>query len=400
MQVLRVLMLFLLATTALVAVVDGTQMPAAATDIAMPPPARSGVRLKDLVRIEGVRDNQLHGVGIVVGLEGSGDKSDATVGMLKQVLSRKQITVTPEDLNTENVAMVAVTADLPAFAANGSRLPTQVACIGDASSLRGGVLLQTPLVAADGNIYAVAQGPVSVGGSGTAGPNIVAVGKDHLNVETVGQMVEGALVEREVPVTLLYGNRLRLRLHNPDFTTANAVARELAGVFGSERVSALDASVITLGFESTPSEEELVATIARLEHLRVEPDTTAKVVINERTGTIVVGQHVRISPVAVSHGGLSLQVFARIRTRPDPDDPQEVIAERVWEAPGTPEPLSRPPPGVAPLPVRGSLALLAGASVEEIANGLNALGVRPRDLVAIFQALDRAGALHARLVVM
>lgn len=365
-----------------------------------PAQAEDGVRLKELCAIAGVRANQIHGIGIVVGLPGTGDKNAATVRMLMQLLAKKQLNFTEADLNSKNVAMVAVTADLPPYAAEGTRLPVQVSCIGDASSLKGGVLLQTPLVAADERIYAVAQGAVSVGGIGDAGPGITPVGKDHKNTETVARLAEGALVEREVPISLLYGNELRLQLRQPDFGTAHRIALVLAETFGRERVRAADAAVVALSFPAGTGEDVLVAAIAKLESLRVQPETVARVVINERTGTVVVGQEVRISPVAVSHGGLSLQIFPRLRTRPDPEDPKRTVSERVWQVPGTTELALTPPPGTEPTEVAGTAALIAGTTVREIANALNALGARPRDLVAIFQALHRAGALHAELVVM
>lgn len=364
-------------------------------------PAGDGVRLKDLVTIDGVRDNQLHGVGVVVGLEGSGDGTAATLRLLRAMLMNNRLTLSERDLASDNVAMVAVTADLPAFARAGARLHTQVASIGDAESLRGGILLQTPLVAADGRIYAVAQGALSVGGYGDAGPELgVATGRGHKNIETVATMVEGAIVEREVPATLLYGDRLRLILDDPDFTTAHLIAQALAREFEPRRVSAEDAATVSLGFAEKPSESDLVATIARLEALRVTPDLPARVVINERTGTVVVGQAVRVSPSAVSHAGLSIKVLPQKRVSIDPRDPNKREEQEVYLNQVTGAVETEPPAGVQPTAVPGTMSLMAGTTVEELANALNALGARPRDLVAIFQALHRAGALHADLEVM
>jgi flagellar P-ring protein FlgI len=359
-----------------------------------------GVRLKDLCEIYGVRDNQLHGIGVVVGLSGTGDKTPATIRMLRQMLATKHLSFSDSDLQSKNVAMVAVTADLPAFSRNGTRLYSQISCLGDATSLRGGVLLQTPMVAADENIYAVAQGTVSIGGFGNAGPNIASTGTDHKNIETVATLAAGALVEREVPVSLLYGDKLRLVLKDADFTTASRVGRALAEEFGVERVKAEDATMVTLGFEKKPSETELVATIAKLQQLRVSPDLRARVVINARTGTVVAGNEVRISQVAVSHGGLSLRVTPVVERRSDPNDRNKVIDSVAWVDPVTRLRSTEPPPGIKPTQTPGSLNVLSGATVEDIANGLNALGARPRDLVAIFEAIQRAGALHAELVVM
>lgn len=366
----------------------------------------AGVRLKDLCDVYGVRDNQLHGIGIVVGLSGTGDKqSPATQRMLRQMLAAKQLSFQEGDLSAMNVAMVAVTADLPAFARKGSRLHTQISCIGQANSLAGGILLQTPLVAADGRIYAVGQGPVSVGGVGTAGPSGPSnLGTDHKNQLTVAILTEGAIIEREVPETLLYGDRLRLVLRNPDFTTASRVARALGEVFGAERVSALDSTMVTIGFPATPSDSDLVEAIARLQDLRVEPDRKAVVVINARTGTVVAGSGVRISAVAVSHGGLSLRIHPRVervqlspgggRTAGDGSE-RTVYVDQV-----TRETLREVPAGTRPTQLPGSMTVIEGATVDDISNALNALGARPRDMVAIFEAIHRAGALHAELQVM
>ena len=379
---------------------------AAIVDEAAPPV--TGVRLKDLCDIYGVRDNQLHGIGIVVGLSGTGDKSPATVGMLRQMLATKQLSFSENDLQTNSVAMVAVTADLPAFSRNGSRLNTLVSCLGNASSLDGGILLQTPLVGADEKIYAVGQGPVSVGGSGNAGPGIPQTGIDHKNQQRVANLTMGALVERELPDRLLFGDQLRLVLRNPDFTTASRVAQALGGLFGPERVSALDSTMVTVNFAADIPDQQLVEAIATLQDLHVSPDTKARVVINARTGTVVAGSQVRISAVAVSHGGLSLRVqpkTVRVVQRTERlGRPSDLMAEPetrlVYVDSLTKEIFPTPPSGTQPTQIPGSVTVLEGASVQDIANALNALGARPRDLVAIFEAVQRAGALHAELVVM
>jgi flagellar P-ring protein FlgI len=365
------------------------------------PVARSGVRLKDLCDIYGVRDNQLHGVGIVVGLSGSGDKNPASVRMLRQLLASKNLSFSDSDLASKNVAMVAVTADLPAFARNGSRLYTQVSCIGDAVSLKGGVLLQTPLVAADDRVYAVAQGSVSIGGFGTATPNIVTIGLDHKNIETVAILTPGALVEREVPASLLYGDRLRLVLRDADFTTASRIAATLAESFGGDRITAEDASMVTLGFPVKPTDSELVDTISKLQQLRVDPDMKARVVINSRTGTVVTGNFVRVSTVAVSHGGLSLHVTPVSKVVSDANDRSRSVEQTLYiDSTALKQVRPHPPAGTKPTDFPGSASVIEGASVDEISNALNALGARPRDMVAIFEAIQRAGALHAELVVM
>ncbi len=393
----RSVILVLISALAATGAESATGSPAAASATAGVP----SVRLKDLCDIYGVRDNQLHGIGIVVGLSGSGDKNAATVRMMQQMLATKNLSFSQADLASKNVAMVAVTADLPAFAKNGSRLYTQVSCLGDGSSLRGGVLLQTPLVAADGKVYAVAQGTVSTGGFGNAGPTIATSGPDHRNIETVAALSQGALVEREVPVALLIGDRLRLVLRDPDFTTASRVAEVLSTAFGAERVSAEDATAVALAFPGQPSETALVEAIARLQQLEVAPDQKARVVINSRTGTVVAGHSVRLSPVAVSHAGLSLRVTPVLERIANPADRRAPPVERIaWLDPVTKLRGPLPPAGITPMPVPGTLSVFEGASVEEVANALNALGAKPKDLVAIFEAMNRAGALHAELVVM
>ncbi len=380
--------------------------PGAESPVASPDPAaagaEAGVRLKELVSIDGVRDNQLNGIGIVVGLEGTGDSGTATLRMLRAFLEKRRLRVEERDLKTESVAMVAVTADLPAFTRKGQRLPTRVSCIGDAESLKGGTLLQTFLVAQNGDVYAAAQGTVSIGGDGDAGPGLVATGRDHRNTRTVGQLAQGALVEREVPVTLLYGDSLRLVLEEPDFTTATRVANRVAEVFGSGRVTARDASLIALSFPEKPDDDELTRTIRTIEQLRVVPDQKARVVINLHTGTVVIGRDVRITEVAISHGGLSLQVLPRQIFRPDPDEPSTMREETVWTNPVTGIATPTAPAGIVaePTDVPGGVTVVDGTTVRDLSNALNAIGARPKDMVAIFQALEQAGALHAELVVM
>ena len=357
--------------------------------------ATQGVRLKDLCTVDGVRDNQLNGIGIVVGLSGTGDKSPATKRLLRQVLARKNQALAESDLDSRNVALVALTADIPSFSKAGTRLHTQLSAIGDCSSLRGGILLQTPMDAWDGKIYAVAQGPVSIGGFGGATPaNPGPVGTDHKNIETVA--VIESIVEREVPATLVQKDRLRLVLREPDFTTASRVAKVLGEAFGVERVAAEDARAITLRFATAPSPQEVVESLARIEELRVSPDVKARVLINARTGTIVVGASVSIGAVAVSHGGLSLRIVPTAK----PVGPDGQSTGVAWSDPVTRLRSDEPPPGVKPPIVPGSLGMVEGVTVDQIANALNAMGARPRDLVAIFEAIHRAGALHGSLEIM
>lgn len=360
----------------------------------------SGVRLKDLCEIDGVRDNQINGVGVVVGLNGTGDKAPGVVRMLRQILDKKKGAFTDTDLSSKNVALVSIVADLPAFKQPGDRVAINVACLGDASSLRGGILIAAPLTPSTSEtVYAVAQGPISIGGFGNAGPNGASTGTPHTNLETVGTIAAGALVEREVPMSMLINDRLSLKLRTADFTTASRVARVLADTFGAERVVARDAQTIALLFPEKPAETALVTTIAQVMDLRVDPDMKARVVINSRTGTIVAGRDVRISPVAVSHAGLSLRIQAKAQALPA-NAPPGTTPSLTWTDPTTNLKSSLPPGGIHPNTVPGTMTVMEGATVDDIANGLNALGARPRDLVAIFQALQSAGALHAELVEM
>ena len=374
---------------------------AASTDLFNEP----GVRLKDLIDIAGERDNQLIGFGVVVGLKGTGDKGEATIKLIRRYLARHQMQFSETDISSKNMALVSVTAELPHDATEGSRLHTRVSTVGDCKSLRGGELLQTPLIAADDNIYAVAQGQISIGGYGNSGPGVLSTGVDHENIETVGVQLPGAIVEREVPRKILYGNAIRLNLKQPDYTTASRIAQELSDTFGAERVVATNSSSIHLKFLQSPTETELTNTIAQLHQLRVEPDMVAKVVINPRTGTVVVGKDVKISQIAVSHAGLSLKVLPRKKVQRDPENRNEVVETIVWEMPkSTTEQLEfeQVPEGfnASEKNVPGSFTVMEGTTVEAISNALNALGARPRDIVAVFQAIHAAGALHAKLEIL
>ena len=361
-------------------------------------PATAGVRIKDLAEVYGVRDNQLYGVGLVVGLSGSGDKQAATLRVTRQMLSRFRMSFNSEsELSAKNIALVAVTADLPAFSRKGARLRTSIACLGDATSLKGGTLMQTLLVGHDGAVYAAAQGAVSIGGHGAAGPAVaqVGAGTEHKVIETAGLLTPGALVEQELPQRLLVGDRLRLVLRQPDFTTASRLAEVLGAAFAGQQVVAEDNTVVSLRFAPGTSEPAVVEALAKLQQLRVVPDARARVVVNSRTGTVVAGNQVRVAPVALSHGGLSLRVQPReVPLRGDP-----TRSEQVWTDPATRLSSASAPAGVRPAAVPGTFTVMDGSSVEDIAGALNAIGARPRDLVAIFESLERVGALHAELVV-
>ena len=363
----------------------------------------SAVRLKELVNIQGVRDNQLHGIGIVVGLDGTGDGNAATVKMLRQALASLNLSFDERDLVSNNVAMVSVTADLPAFARNGERLATTIATVGDASSLRGGRLLQTYLYAATGDLYAAAQGPVSVGGYGDAGPAGTPVGRGHQNLLTVGTLEPGAIVERELGTTLLQDGKLQLVLKQADFSMAHQLADLVDGQLASRagmRAMARDAATVDIYFREPPKGHQLVELIAELEQLTMTPEGQARIVVNARTGTVVVGSMVKISPAAVSHGGLSVQIRPVERAQADPQNPNNITLVTEYQDTRSGLVHKDLPPGVHVTDQPGTLNVMGAATVEEVANALNAMGARPRDLISIFEALHRAGALHGELVVM
>jgi flagellar P-ring protein precursor FlgI len=329
------------------------------------------VRLKDIARVVGVRGNQLVGYGLVVGLEGTGD-SDKTMFTFQSVVNmmeRLGMTVDREEMEVENVAAVVVTAELPPFARCGDRIDVTVSSLGDAESLEGGVLLQTPLLAANNQVYAVAQGKVSIGGS-----NINPMGGLR-NYPTVGRIPKGAIIEREITSPILNEDKktISLSLNTPDFTTASRVVKVINGKFTPVTSRAIDASLIEIEIPRE-FEEDVIGFIATLEDLRITPDTTIKVVVNERTGTVVAGGDAKISKVAVAHGNLSLRVFERVKV-PGEEPRIEEKLEKV-------------------------VIFKESTTVDDLVKALNAVGATPRDLVAILQAIDAAGALHAELIIM
>ena len=344
------------------------------------PAHAGGVRVKEIATFEGIRTNHLIGYGLVVGLDGTGDKSgtEFTVQSLVNMLNRFGIKVDPDKVKVKNVAAVVVTADLPPLVKPGSKIDVVVSSIGDAKSLQGGTLLFTPLRGADGQIYAVAQGPVSVGGF-LAGGDGATVQKNHL---TVGRIPNGGLVERSVPVGLR--DKVSLILREPDFTTMARIKERINSTFGMEIARPIDGMkmeiVIPEGYR-----DRVVEFLSRIEGLDVPVDVRSKVVINERTGTIVMGEHVRVSTVAVSHGNLSVEIRRSAEvSQPPPLSPgatvvvpQEEIAVKEEEA--------------------RLLMVEEGVTIGDLVRALNTLGVTPRDLIAILQAIKAAGALQADL---
>jgi flagellar P-ring protein precursor FlgI len=346
----------------------------------------AGARIRDIARIQGVRDNQLVGYGLVVGLDGSGDKSATgfTLRSMSTMLEAMGMTIAPGDMSVKNVAAVMVTATLPAFAREGSRIDVTVSSLGDAKSLKGGVLIQTPLRGADQGVYAVAQGPLSLGGFGAEGPGGTSETTNHL---TVARIPNGAIVEREVEFDFLQGNRFQLTLLEPDFMTAKRTADAIVGRLGKNAAVPLDAGTIMVTSPDTTRSGTLKF-LAEVEGIEVQPSTRARVVINERTGTIVAGGEIVIQPVAISHGNLSIRVNASTG-----------VSQPAPYSMGATTTVQESDVGVSS--GGGQFSVLENATtLNEIAGALNAMGVSSRDMIAIFQAIKEAGALQAELVVL
>jgi len=348
------------------------------------PAAAGQVRLKDLVEIDGVRGNDLVGYGLVVGLNGTGDgirNAPFTEEIMANLLERLGVNVSGEDYRPKNVAAVFVTATLPPFARAGARIDVTVSAIGDAKSLLGGTLVMTPLNGADGQIYAVAQGTIIAGG-------ILAEGEASRVVQgvpTAGTIPAGARVEREVPFDFTTVTTLRLALKVPDFTTAARIEAAVNQGFGRRIATMLDAGTVALELDRTDLPP--AHAIARIEGLLIEPEMRARVVVDQRSGTIVMGADVRISRVAVAQGNLSLRVEETpVVVQPNP------FAEG--------ETLVVPRSSVSIDTGEGGLAEVAGAtSLSDVVAGLNALGVPPHDMIDILKSINAAGALHAEFVI-
>ena len=356
------------------------------TLIGMARPAVASSRIKDVAHFTGVRNNSLAGYGLVIGLKGTGDKQQTvfTQQSLKSMLDRFGVNLDNQVIRVQNIAAVMVTADLPAFERPGSKIDVTVSSIGDAGSLQGGILLQTPLLGPDGNVYAVAQGPLVLGGF-TAGNDSTGVTVNH---PTVGRISNGATVERAVVTGLpQIVDNLDLELDSTDFTNVGRVTVALNNAFGQPIASSLDGRSVHL---SLPMEyrQRPVEFIAAVEAVSVEMDTKAKVVVNERTGTVIIGSDVTISPVSISHGNLSIQ----IETHFDVSQPQPLSQGQTTVTPEQ---------KVTAQEQRSNFVTLnKNATVEDLIRALNALGVTPRDTIAILEALKAAGALQAELEII
>jgi len=332
------------------------------------PGAEAAARIKNLAFIRGVRSNQLVGYGLVAGLDGTGDgrRIPYTSQMLANMINQFGTSFKTDQLRAENIASVVITAELPPYAKEGSRIDATVSTIGDAESLQGGMLFLAPLQGIDGQVYALAQGPVSIGGF--QGRARRGGQEKHL---TTGVVSNGAIVEKEVPSTIMSDDdTLTLCLNRADFTTAARIADAINLHFHQTCAEAVDGGMVTV---KTPTRfrQDCIAFIGEMENILVETDFAAKVVINERTGTVVVGQDAVITPVAVSHGDIKIIIG-------------EAPVGRAIEGTGA----------------EGHMAEIRGASVGELAAALNDLSITPQDMVAIFQAIDRAGALQAELELM
>jgi len=349
-------------------------------------PAGATSRIKDLANIEGVRQNQLIGYGLVVGLNGTGDTLNNipfTKQSLQAMLERMGVNIRGATIRTGNVAAVMVTGNLPPFGTQGTRMDVTVSALGDSKNLQGGTLLVTPLLGADGNVYAVAQGSVTINGFQAEG----AAASITRGVPTVGRIANGAIIEREIEFALNRLPNVRLALRNGDFTTAKRIAAAINDFLGTKTAEPLDPSTVQL---SIPPEFKgnVVAFLTEIEQLQVEPDLAAKIIIDERSGIIVMGRDVRVATVAVAQGNLTVSISEGAQV-------------------SQPNPLARGRTVVTPRSnVRVSedgkkLALVKdGVSLQQLVDGLNGLGIGPRDLIGILQAIKAAGAIEADIEVM
>lgn len=348
------------------------------------PPA-DAARLKDLASVKGVRSNQIIGYGLVVGLRGTGDKAGArfTTQSLRSLLSKMGIALDPSAIRVANVAAVMVTADLPPFARTGAEIDAVVSSIGDAQSLEGGMLLMTPLLGNDGEIYAIAQGAVAVGGFSVEGGG-AAVSQNH---PTVGTLVGGATVEREVPYSLVGRDQFEISLHNPDFTTARRTATRINEAFGVRVAAARDSGTLDLKIPET-YRDDVVGFLARVETLDVVPDKSARIILNERTGTIVMGDRVRVSTVAVSHGNLTVIVNRTNQV----SQPAPFGNGRTTRLQNT---------DIEAFEEQAKLSVIEETvTIGELVRALNAMGTTPTDLISIIQAIKASGALAADVEMM
>jgi flagellar P-ring protein precursor FlgI len=351
-------------------------------------PAAAEPRIKDIADFEGVRENQLVGYGLVVGLNGTGDSlrnSPFTRQSLAAMLERLGVNASNGNLNTRNVAAVMVTANLPPFASQGSRIDVTVSALGDARSLAGGQLLVTPLMGADQQVYAVAQGPLAIGGFSAEGASGSSVTR---GVPTAGRIASGALVEREIFYDIAAQQELRLALRNPDFTTAQRVAAAINTAVGADSARAANPGTVLLRRPAAYA-GDMVSLLGQVENLQVAVDNPARIAIDESSGIVVMGENVRVSTVAIAQGNLTISV------QEDAFVSQPAPFSRGGETAVVPQSnvsVDEEPGGLVMVP--------GGVPLRQLVNGLNALGVSPRDMISILQALKAAGAIQAEIEVM
>jgi len=361
--------------------------------LTLPAQQAEAVRIKDLAAIKGVRDNQLIGYGLVVGLDGTGDGNKAafTTQALVNMLKNMGVPVNEADIKVKNVAGVLVTATLPPFVKAGQSIDVVLSSLGDASSLQGGTLIATPLKGLDDQVYAIGQGPISIGGFQARGTPPDGVQDNHL---TVARIPDGATVEREVPLQLTGKKEITLSLNSSDFTTVSRLTAAVNSHLNGHFATAVDGATVSIQIPES-FKTQTISFIAAIENLEVQPDATAKVVVDERTGTIVMGENVRISNLALSHGNLSIQVSAK----PISPIPSEMVGQvltdemvrKMTEAIGTPGGNAQQ---------SKLINLTPGVTLGEMVRALNSVGAAPRDLVSIFQAIKAAGALQAELQII
>ena len=351
-------------------------------------PASGFSRVKDLVDVQGIRDNMLLGYGLVVGLNGTGDSlknAPFTQASIQSILERLGTNTRGQVMQTKDVAAVMVTANLPAFAAPGSRIDVSVSALGDAKNLQGGTLLATPLMGADGQVYALGQGPVSVGGFSAQG----AAESITRGVPTSGRIANGAIVEKETGFKLASLSTLKLTLHNPDMTTSSRIAKAVNAYLGGNTAQATDPSNVELAVPANyPG--GVMALLTDIEQVKVDPDQSAKVVIDENSGVIVMGSDVRISTVAIAQGNLTIKVT---------ETPQ-VSQPSPFSNTGTTQVVPRTNIQIDDGKGNKIAVMPDGVSLQHLVDGLNALGVGPRDIISILQAIKAAGALQADIEII
>jgi flagellar P-ring protein precursor FlgI len=352
------------------------------------PLAANAERVKDLAQVAGVRGNQLVGYGLVVGLDGTGDQTSQapfTIQSIKNMLQRFGVTIPPNaNPQLKNVAAVTVTADLPAFSKPGQTIDISVSSIGNAASLRGGTLLMTPLRGVDGEVYGIAQGSMVVSGFGISGKD---GSKISLNVPSGGRIPNGATVEKAVPNSFADSPFVTLNLHTPDFTTAARLAEGINTLLGADTAQTIDA--VSVRVKAPADASQRIAYVSTLEGIEIEPgDAPARVIINSRTGTVVIGSHVRVKPAAVAHGSLSVTITERL----DVSQPAPLSQGQTVVTPRSEISVNQPDARM--------FLFSAGVDLNDIVRAVNQVGAAPGDLVAILEALKEAGALRAELIVI